>query len=101
MEIPSVFFELPSPNRSHNFSTHPLKITILVTQLPVMRQLFLQLILGVLLPIALFAQPSIPADEEDLPKDYLSASFHAGRRAALRAQSHTDADLSHLPRHVV
>ena len=44
---------------------------------------FLHTIFVVLFPIALFAQPSA-TDEEDLPKDYLNASFHAGRRAALR-----------------
>ena len=44
----------------------------------------LQVIFVVLFPIALFAQPSPSTEEEDLPKDYLSASFHAGRRAALR-----------------
>ncbi|MGB8192019.1 MAG: aminopeptidase P N-terminal domain-containing protein [Chitinophagaceae bacterium] len=49
-----------------------------------MKQQFFQAILVILLPIALYAQPSVTADEEDLPKDYLSASFHAGRRAALR-----------------
>jgi Xaa-Pro aminopeptidase len=49
-----------------------------------MKQRFLQLVLTVLSPIALFAQPSPAAEEDYLPKDYLSASFHAGRRAALR-----------------
>ncbi len=48
-----------------------------------MKKYVLQAILLALFPIALFAQPSV-TDEEDLPKDYLSASFHAGRRAALR-----------------
>ncbi len=49
-----------------------------------MRQ-FLQVILVVLFPITLLAQPSAPLSEEaDYPKDYLSASFHAGRRTALR-----------------
>jgi Xaa-Pro aminopeptidase len=47
-----------------------------------MKQLFQLLV--ILFPITLFAQPSMPAEEEYLPKDYLSASFHAGRRAALR-----------------
>jgi Xaa-Pro aminopeptidase len=38
-----------------------------------------------LLSANLFAQPSPPVQEDnDLPKDYLPASFHAGRRAALR-----------------
>ena len=33
----------------------------------------------------LFAQPApVSREEDDLPKDYLSASFHAGRREALR-----------------
>jgi Xaa-Pro aminopeptidase len=32
----------------------------------------------------LYAQPS-PQQEEDLPKDYLSKEFHAGRREAMRA----------------
>jgi Xaa-Pro aminopeptidase len=32
----------------------------------------------------LFAQPAPSQLENDLPTDYLSASFHAGRRAALR-----------------
>ena len=45
---------------------------------------FLQLILVVLFPITLFAQPSAPMEDESLPKDYLGASFHAGRRTALR-----------------
>lgn len=49
-----------------------------------MKQQFFKVILVILFPIALFAQPSVTADEADLPKDYLSASFHAGRRAALR-----------------
>lgn len=31
-----------------------------------------------------YAQPSPSPEEESLPKDYLPASFHAGRRAALR-----------------
>ncbi|MFC0773214.1 aminopeptidase P N-terminal domain-containing protein [Terrimonas alba] len=30
------------------------------------------------------AQPSVQQADEDLPKDYLSREFHAGRRAALR-----------------
>lgn len=49
-----------------------------------MKQRFLRVIFISLFPITLFAQPSAPADEENLPKDYLTASFHAGRRAALR-----------------
>ncbi|HYC28206.1 MAG TPA: aminopeptidase P N-terminal domain-containing protein, partial [Chitinophagaceae bacterium] len=49
-----------------------------------MKQQFLLILFIVLCPIALFAQPSVSPDEEDLPKDYLPASFHAGRRAALR-----------------
>ncbi|HYF29520.1 MAG TPA: aminopeptidase P N-terminal domain-containing protein [Chitinophagaceae bacterium] len=49
-----------------------------------MRHRFLQAILVVLFPVTLIAQPAVPADEEHLPKDYLPASFHAGRRAALR-----------------
>jgi Xaa-Pro aminopeptidase len=49
-----------------------------------MRQHLLQAALAVLFPVLLFAQPSVPADEDYLPKDYLPASFHAGRRAALR-----------------
>lgn len=49
-----------------------------------MKQQLFRLLLIVLFPVSLFAQPSVPAEEENLPKDYLSASFHAGRRAALR-----------------
>jgi Xaa-Pro aminopeptidase len=38
-----------------------------------------------LLAVNLSAQPARPAQEDnDLPKDYLPASFHTGRRAALR-----------------
>ena len=33
----------------------------------------------------LLAQPLVEQKEDDLPKDYLPASFHAGRREALRA----------------
>jgi Xaa-Pro aminopeptidase len=44
---------------------------------------FFQILLAALLPVSLFAQPSATEDE-DLPKDYLPASFHAGRRVALR-----------------
>src|SRR5215831_9562930 len=37
------------------------------------------------LSTSLLAQPSPPTtDDNDLPKDYLSASFHAGRRDAWR-----------------
>lgn len=49
-----------------------------------MKQQFFQLLIVALFPITLLAQPSMPAEDEYLPKDYLSASFHAGRRAALR-----------------
>lgn len=49
-----------------------------------MKRQLLQIILVALLPVSLFAQPSVNADDEDQPKDYLPASFHAGRRAALR-----------------
>src|SRR5688572_25411570 len=42
------------------------------------------LTLWLLLPFTLFAQPAPPFQDEDLPKDYLTASFHAGRRDALR-----------------
>ncbi|HEY0677478.1 MAG TPA: aminopeptidase P N-terminal domain-containing protein [Chitinophagaceae bacterium] len=49
-----------------------------------MKQHYFKLILVFLFPIVLFAQPSVSPDDEDLPKDYLSASFHAGRRTALR-----------------
>lgn len=49
-----------------------------------MKQQFSQFLLAILFPISLFAQPSMPAEDEYLPKDYLPASFHAGRRAALR-----------------
>jgi len=45
---------------------------------------YLVVLLIVLCPTLLFAQPSVPTDEENLPKDYLSASFHAGRRTAVR-----------------
>ena len=45
--------------------------------------------LSVLIGLASFqliiAQPAPEQKEDDLPKDYLSASFHAGRRDALRA----------------
>ena len=34
--------------------------------------------------ITLIAQPVQPPQEQDQPTDYLSATFHAGRRAALR-----------------
>ncbi|HET6994750.1 MAG TPA: aminopeptidase P family protein [Chitinophagaceae bacterium] len=37
-----------------------------------------------LLPALDFAQPPPSQDDNDLPKDYLPASFHAGRRNALR-----------------
>jgi len=40
--------------------------------------------LAFLLPAFLLAQPTPSLQEDDLPKDYLSASFHAGRRTALR-----------------
>jgi Xaa-Pro aminopeptidase len=33
----------------------------------------------------LFGQPIAREKEDDLPKDYLTADFHAGRRAALRS----------------
>lgn len=49
-----------------------------------MKHHFFQLFLLMLCPVALLAQPTVSSDEEDLPKDYLPASFHAGRRAALR-----------------
>lgn len=49
-----------------------------------MRKQLLQSILVFLLPVVTFAQPSQPSDEDDLPKDYLTPAFHAGRRAALR-----------------
>jgi Xaa-Pro aminopeptidase len=44
----------------------------------------LLLLLFFLLPAVLQAQPLPPSQDDDLPKDYFSASFHAGRRAALR-----------------
>ncbi len=38
-----------------------------------------------LIPVSfVMAQPAAPAEEDLLPKDYLSASFHEGRRNALR-----------------
>jgi Xaa-Pro aminopeptidase len=49
-----------------------------------MKLKFLQFILAALLPFSIFAQPAVNAEDDFLPKDYLPASFHAGRRAALR-----------------
>src|SRR5215213_3239830 len=49
-----------------------------------MKQYIFTIMLIALFPVALFAQASVSADEEYLPKDYLPASFHAGRRAVLR-----------------
>lgn len=49
-----------------------------------MKKYFFKALMLLAIPAASFAQPAVPADEEFLPKDYLSASFHAGRRAALR-----------------
>lgn len=38
-----------------------------------------------ILSVCLWAQPApVAHEEDDLPKDYLTADFHAGRRAALR-----------------
>lgn len=49
-----------------------------------MKKLLAPALLALLFPVTMFAQPSIPSGDEDQPKDYLTANFHAGRRAALR-----------------
>jgi Xaa-Pro aminopeptidase len=49
-----------------------------------MKRYVFQIMLIALFPVALLAQPSVSPDEDFLPKDYLPASFHAGRRTVLR-----------------
>lgn len=39
---------------------------------------------AIMIAVSCLAQPAMPLQDDDLPKDYLSKEFHAGRRAALR-----------------
>lgn len=52
--------------------------------MPIAQRLLLSFVLFTCSVGLLHAQPSPPQDE-DLPKDYLSKEFHAGRREAMRA----------------